>query len=275
MTVDCHTHNFPDALAPRALAAMLGKLEGRLVPVGDGTLSSQLRDMDRCGVDLNVVCPVATRPGQFQTIFDRARAVRDGREGAAAAERLVQLCSVHPADPEFASHLAAVAAEGFRGVKLHPRYQGFALDDPRHFPYFEAVRDAGLFVIAHCGYDPGFVGGPPACEPPQIAALLSAVPGLKFVAAHLGGSCAEPAHAVDRLLPFPNCWLDTAVINLAENTDEARRIVREWPADRLVFGTDYFWRDPAEIAAWVRSNRPDAGDLELMFCGNARRLLGL
>jgi predicted TIM-barrel fold metal-dependent hydrolase len=49
----------------------------------------------------------------------------------------------------------------------------------------------------------------------------------------------------------------------------------EWPADRIVFGTDYFWRDAKKLADWVRRFRPDPADLRMIFGGNAQKLLGL
>ena len=54
---------------------------------------------------------------------------------------------------------------------------------------------------------------------------------------------------------------------------QARRIVREWPADRMVFGTDYFWRDEARLMAWVKALRPDPAAQKLIFSENAQRLL--
>ncbi len=274
-TIDFHTHNFPDALAPRALAAMCQKLEGRLEPFGDGTVARQLSDMDASGVGMAVVCPVATKPSQFEVILDRAKAVRDGELGEEAARRLVQLCSVHPADPDFASHVSQVAAAGFRGVKVHPFYQGFRLDDPAVFPYFRAVRDAGLFVVSHCGIDLGFMDAPMSCGPAQVAALLRAVPGLVFVAAHLGGSGGNPPRATDELLEFGTCLIDTALVNVCDEDRECRRVMSEWPAERVLFATDYFWRDERRIAEWVRQCRPDPAEREMIFSGNARRLLGL
>lgn len=272
--IDFHTHNFPDALAPRAVECMVEKINRALIPVGDGTLAAQLRDMDRAGVSKAVVCPVATKPTQFQAIFDRAKAVRDGDFGNDAASRLVQLCSVHPEDRDYAAHLKEVAAAGFKGIKLHPFYQGFRLDDPEVFPYFSALRDAGLFVVVHCGLDLGFVDVPMSCGPAQVAALLRAVPGLTFIAAHLGGCGGNPPHATDELLEFPGCYLDTAVICCCDDDPESQRIMAEWPAERLIFASDYFWRDETHIANWVRRFRPDRTDLAKIFSGNARRLLG-
>lgn len=273
--IDFHTHNFPDALAPRAVAVMIDKLEGRMMPVGDGTLATQLADMDRAGVSMSVVCPIATKPTQFQVILDRAKAMRDGEFGEEAARRLVQLCSVHPADRDYAAHLKEIADAGFKGIKIHPYYQGFRLDDPRVVPFFKAVRDAGLFVISHCGLDLGFTESPMTCGPREIAALLRAVPGLVFVAGHLGGCGGNPAHATDELLEFPECHIDTAVLGGCDDDSEMNRVMSEWPSERIVFGTDYFWRDETALAEWVRRQRPDPEDQKAIFRDNAMRLLGL
>ena len=250
MVIDFHSHNFPKKLAPRALAVMLEKLEGLnmegkggIVPVGDGTIDTQLADMDRSGVDLCVNCPVCTYPENYGAILQRARAVRDGVEGAAAAGRLVQLASIHPTDPLFAIRLKEIKAAGIPGIKLHPNYQSIRLDDPALVPFFTA--------------------------------LLKAVPGLKFVAGHLGGEAGQPPHATDVLLPFPNCWIDTAVMYDHDDNAEAQRIVREWPADRMVFGTDYFWRDEARLLAWVKALRTDPAEQELILHANAEKLLNL
>lgn len=279
MIIDFHTHNFPDSLAARAVEVMCGKLaaggHGDFRPVGDATVATQLRDMDRAGVDLSVNCPVCTLPGNFDAIFRRALALRGGACGAAVAERNVQLGSVHPADPDFREHVRLLKENGFPGVKIHPNYMGVRLDDPALVPFFSELRDAGLFVLSHTGYDPGFPGTPDAAGPDQIAALLAAVPGLKFVAAHLGGECRCPAHATDVLLPFETCWIDTAAMYWRDDEPETRRICAEWPADRMVFGTDYFWRDEAHLAEWVRSLRPDPAERELIFHANAAKLLGL
>ncbi len=283
MVIDFHTHNFPEKLAERALAVMCEKLVpiveklglGSLRPVGDGRIATELKDMDRCGVDLCVNCPVCTYPENFDAIFRRALAVRAGVEGDTAATRLVQLGSIHPLDPDFRSHIQMLKENGIPGIKLHPNYQGFDLSDPRLVPFFTALRDAGFFVLSHTGFDPGYVDAPAVANPEQIATLLTAVPGLKFVAGHLGGECGNPDHATDLLLPFENCWIDTAVMYFRDDAPEAQRVAREWPADRMVFGTDYFWRDPAHLINWVKNLRPDSDDQEKIFHLNAERLLGL
>lgn len=275
MVVDFHTHNFPDALAARAIASMTERLQGRAVPVGDGTVACQLSAMSAAGVDVAVVCPIATRPQQFEPILARSRAVADGAEGDEAARRLVFLASVHPQDPDAAARVREIASAGIRGVVFHPYFQGFRLDDPSVAPLFAAVRDAGLFAICHCGGDTGFLEAPMLCGPCEIAALLDAVPGLAFVACHLGGVNRNPAGSVDRLLPYETCFIDTARLVEDDANPEADRVCRTFPADRVLFGTDYFWREQAPLKDWVASCRPDPADREKVFHLNACRLLGL
>ena len=282
MIIDFHTHNFPDALAARAIAAMVENLRHEFTPFGDGTLACQLAAARADGIDRCVMCPVATKPAQADVILRTACAIRDGDLGEEAARVIIPLASVCPSDADYRVRLKAIADAGIPGIKLHPYYQGFRLDDPRVFPYFAALRDAGLFVVVHCGLDLGFADEPLSCGPVQIAALLRAVPDLTFIAAHLGGSgrCTSlyphsPApHATDLLLEFPNCYFDTAVVCCCDDDPESQRVMAEWPAERLLFATDYFWRDVTHIASWVRRFRPNPADLEKIFSGNARRLLG-
>jgi predicted TIM-barrel fold metal-dependent hydrolase len=113
------------------------------------------------------------------------------------------------------------------------------------------------------------------CGPAQIAALMRAVPGLVFIAGHLGGCGGNPPHATDELLEFPGCYIDSAVISVCDDDPESQRVMAEWPADRIVFGTDYFWRDAKKLADWVRRYRPDPADQRRIFSDNAKELLGL
>ncbi len=276
MVIDFHTHNFPDSIAPRAIATMVEMLQHKFIPFGDGTLACQLADAKANGIDRCVMCPIATKPSQADVILRTALEIRDGARGEEAARTIVPLASVHPADPSFAAHLKAIADAGIPGIKLHPYYQGFRLDDPSVFPFFEAVRDLGLVVISHCGYDHGFRGVPMSCGPKEIAALLSAVPGLgpRFVAAHLGGREGNPPGATDLLLGT-GCLIDTACLEMLQDDPDAIRVMETWPADRIVFGTDYPWNRQGRLVDWVKAHRPSQAEQDAIFHANAERLLGL
>ena len=275
MIIDFHTHNFPDALAPRAIASMVENLRHEFVPFGDGTLACQLAAAKADGIDRCVMCPIATKPAQADVILRTALEIRDGARGEEAARVIIPLASVHPADPEYRRHLEAIVDADIRGIKLHPHYQGFRLDDPSVIPFFAAVRDLGLVVIVHCGFDHGFPDDLVSCGPAVISALLASVPGLgpRFVAAHLGGHLGSPPGATDRLLET-GCLIDTACLEILQDEPEPIRIMETWPTERIVFGTDYPWNRQRRLVEWVRAHRPTA-DLEAIFHLNAERLLAL
>ena len=276
MIIDFHTHNFPDPIAPRAIATMVEMLQHKFIPFGDGTLGCQLADAHAGGIDRCVMCPIATKPSQAEVILRTALEIRDGARGEDAARTIIPLASVHPADPDFWAHLKAIADAGIPGIKLHPYYQGFRLDDPAVFPFFAAVRDLGLAVISHCGYDHGFRGVPMSCGPAEIATLLAAVSGLgpRFVAAHLGGREGNPPGATDRLLAT-GCLIDTACLEMLQDDPDAIRVIETWPADRIVFGTDYPWNRQRRLVEWVKAHRADEAEREKIFHLNAERILGL
>ncbi len=271
MIIDVHSHHFPDHIAARAIAGLVARTQDRLQPAGDGTLGNQLDHMEHDGVDKAVLCQIATKPTQFEVLLKNARAIRAGRMGARAQQMIIPFLSIHPADRDYKKHLEQVAAEGFKGIKVHPYYQNFSLSDPRAFPIFEVVASLGLVVECHCGYDIGYPGRYDACGPNDIATLLEHVPNLKFIAAHLGGCAGHPAHATDKLRDL-GCYIDTSVLAQKFHHDEEMRLLATWPTERLLFATDFPWVSYAEAIQWVKSVRAQA-DWEAVLGGNASRLL--
>lgn len=175
MMIDFHAHAFPDALAERAMPML--EQEGNVKAVLDGKVSSLLRSMDEAGVHASVVASIATRPHQFDSILKWSAEI--------VSDRIIPFPSVHPGDPEAVAHLRLIHEQGFKGVKLHPYYQEFDLDEERLRPLYAALQECGLVLLCHTGFDLAF----PRirkCDPVRIGRVREAFPGLKFVAAHLG-----------------------------------------------------------------------------------------
>lgn len=158
MIIDFHTHAFEDSLAAKAIPFL--EEEGNIKAFHDGRISSLLADMDRAGIDRAVVCPIATKPTHFEGIRRWARAVR------AAHPRIEMFLSIHPDDPEALAHADEAASEGFKGLKFHPYYQKFVLDDERLFPLYERIAARGLIAVFHTGYDMAY---PPTRLPTPCA----------------------------------------------------------------------------------------------------------
>ena len=273
MIIDFHAHAFPDAVAPRAMAGLIRATRGTLTSIGDGTFTNFLDQMEHDGVDMACVLQIATKPTQFDVLLRTARAIRSGEMGERARRMLVPFMSVHPEDPRLMEHLDEVAEAGIRGIKLHPYYQNFRLDDPKVWPMFRRIAELGLVVECHAGYDVGYPDRFDACGPKEIAALLRNVKGLAFVAAHLGGCAGYAPHATDELLDL-GAYVDTSALFCNWYRDEEMRLVDSWPTERILFATDFPWTVYAEAIRWVKEFR-DERDWEAVFSGNARRLLGI
>ena len=273
MIIDFHSHDFPDAIAAKAMAKMCRQTEGTLWPSGDGTMTNHLDSMEKAGVDKAVLCQIATRPNQWEFILRRSAAIMSGELGERARRMLIPFGSVHPLDPDAPAHIEEFAKAGIKGIKFHPYYQDFRLADPAMLPVFRRIADLGLIVECHSGGDVSWKDLRGYCGPEEIAKLVDAVPSLRFVAAHLGGCFRYPSHATDVLLDR-GVYIDTSALAFRWHYDEEIRLLRSWPTDRILFATDFPWVDYGEAIAHVRSVR-DRADQPALFSGNALRLLGL
>ena len=273
MIVDVHSHDFAQSVAIRAMEGMCRGLEGRLEPSGDGTLAGHLDALDLAGVDKAVMCPIATKPSQFDVILRRSVAILSGEAGERAQRKIVPFASIHPLDPDWSRHLDAIAAAGIKGVKVHPYYQDFSLADPSVWPMFRKIAELGLVVQCHAGRDLGYVDRTDACGPEEIATLLRNVKGLAFIAAHLGGCSGYAPHSVDELIDL-GAYVDTSALVQNHHKDEEMRILRTCPTERLLFATDWPWTHYPEELAWVKAVRAPE-DWDAVLGGNAQRLLAI
>lgn len=260
--VDIHTHVWPDALAPAAVPTLQEAGDG-LVARYDGTIGGLLGAMDRSGVDVSVIQPVATKPAQVATINDWA--------AARSSERIVPFGAMHPDLEDPATEIARMAAMGLRGFKLHPEHQSFAPDDPRMDAVYAAAVEHGMIVFFHAGADVihETVNGTPA----SFAAAIDAWPGMTAVLAHLGGF--REWHGVARHLAGRDVWLDTAYTLGHLPDDELVALVRAHGPERVLFGSDGPWTDAGAEMARLRALPFTPGEIAGILGGNAERLLGL
>jgi predicted TIM-barrel fold metal-dependent hydrolase len=262
MIIDVHTHVFPDQIAKRAVE----KLEpnSRCKAFGPATVDDLRSSMRKSGVDRSVIASIATKPGQSDGILEWSLGLLRGVD-----RMLIPLGSVHP-DEDYVSALTKVKTAGLKGVKLHPFFQGFRPDDERMIRYFSLCRDLGLVVLVHAGNDIGFPASDIA-SPVRFARLIDAVPGLKLVAAHLGGWLEWDA--VLTHLSGKDIWLDTAYVRGYVPDSLAMDIFREF-SGRLLFGSDYPWSDPSDDIRFVETFVRSPEEKAAVLGGTWERLAG-
>lgn len=259
--IDFHTHAFPDALAERAMAQLQAETD-KVTAFLDGKLSSLLASMDANHVQKSVLCSIATRPSQFEPIFKWSRQIQ--------SERIIPLASVHPDDPAGAEHIHQIAAAGLAGIKMHPYYQDFDIDDAKLDPIYEAVQEEGLLLTMHTGFDFAFEWVDKA-GPKRISDVLAKFPNLKLVTTHLGGW--QQWDDVEKLLIGKPIYMETSFSVQYLHHDQIRRMILAHPSDYILFGTDSPWTDQTvEIEAFAKLGLPDNLQ-ERVFYKNALKLL--
>ena len=264
MIIDFHTHCFPDPLAPRAVRALAEK-SGIMFPPGDGTVTSLKSSMDACGVDVSVVLGIATNPHQQRKVNDFAISLLGDK-------RLVPFGSVHPDSPDALQELERLAAAGIKGIKFHPEYQSFFVDEKRMLPIYEKAAELGLITVFHAGLDLGY--RPPFhCTPLRLRNALPAFSGAPVAAAHWGG--VDEVYNTLRYLCGTDIYLDTSYSYGAVSPLIAADIISAHSADRVLMGTDFPWMNADMSLAFLDCCGINAEQKEKITGGNARRLLGL
>ena len=229
MIIDFHTHAFPDAIAQKTISFLADK--ARLNPYCDGTVEGLRKSSANAGIDYSVVLPIATKSGQEETINRFAADINN-------TDRIMSFGSIHPDTENYKAVLDGIKASGLKGIKLHPDYQDFYVDDERTYPMIEYAAKLGLIIVYHAGMDLGF-RGPIKNTPVRAKKMIKAIGYDKIVMAHLG------AHALYGDVMECLCGLDvyfdiSFYMGKAEDTI-LKEIIYSHGADRILFGTDSPW----------------------------------
>lgn len=231
--VDFHTHAFPDFLAPRAIPLLEEK--GGIKAKLDGKISSLLKSMDEAGIEISVVCSIATRPEQFTSILEWSKDIR--------SPRIIPLPSFHPQDKEVKEKIEIIKKEGFKGIKLHPYYQDFYVDEEHMFPIYEKIEEEGLLLVLHTGFDFAFPRERRA-DPEKILKVCKKFPSLKLITTHLGGW--EDWEEVACHLLGKEIYMETSFSLKYLGREKVKEFLLKHPSDYLLFGTDSPWSDQKE-----------------------------
>ncbi len=270
MIIDFHTHIFPHKIAPRALSHLQGFI--RTEPCTEGTMESLLASMKMAGVDISVVLPVVTDPHQFDSILRFAVQTNELFRDT-AGPRLLSFAGIHPDSADYKEQLRLIVREGFKGIKLHPIYQGVCFDDIRCMRLIEEASSLGLIVLTHAGYDP-MDALHDYCTPDMILHMMKEVAPRKLVLAHMGGNLNH-AEVLKKLCGLP-LYLDTAYSISHLSLAALSKLIRAHGVDRVLFASDSPWSDQADDVEHFQA-LPDFTDKEKnMICyENAAALLGL
>ncbi len=262
MIIDFHVHCFIDELAPRALATLSG-LSG-LQPKTDGTVSGIKESMKKANINKSVVLSIATKPQQASKITQWASMIQ--------SDSIIAFGSIHPDSDNWKNELSEICASGVKGIKFHPEYQEFFIDDPRMYPIYERAAELGLIMIFHAGADVGFQP-PYHCMPDRMRHMVRDFKGAKIVAAHMGGY--DRWNEVEEYLVGEDLYFDTSFSMPRLKEDQFIRMVKNHGFKKVLFGTDSPWGDQTEDLELLNKVKLPPEEMSAILGGNAANLLGL
>lgn len=243
--IDFHTHVYPEAIARKAADNVRAFYDGIGNDAIDGRVQTLLERGKEAGITNFVLLPVATKP-------DRTRHINEFiiRE-ANAQPCFTGFGTVHAAMENLMEEVDFIQSSGLCGIKIHPDYQTFAIDDPRMFPVYEQIQGK-LPIVFHMGdlrYD--------YSHPARLRKILDLFPNLQVVAAHFGGY--QMREVAKDVLTDTNCLFDTSSSLMFMDSGVAESYIRHYGAERFVYGTDYpMWDPMVEVERFLSLGLTDA-----------------
>lgn len=263
MVIDFHTHAFPQKIAEKAMK-VLRRNAGNIDPYTNGTVESLEAYMARSGVDCCVLLNIATNARQQRSVNDFSIAVN--------REPVISFGSVFPGAPDALEELERLKAAGVKGIKLHPDYQKFFVDDPAVFPIYRKTAELGMITVFHSGVDIEYFE-PVHCTPERLRRVLPEFGDAPVVAAHMGGYLCW--YDVEKYLVGQNVYLDTAFSYGRMPREHARRIMLNHGVEKVLLGSDLPWSGTHHEIQFIRSLELTPEQEAAVLGGNAERLLGL
>ena len=261
MLIDFHTHCFPQKIAQKAIDK-LSFVSGGLEYHTDGTVEGLKQSMQKNGVDISVVLNIATNATQQKNVNDFAASINNEKD-------IFAFGSVFPDAEDALYELERIKAMGLKGVKLHPDYQGFYVDDPKLKPIYKKISELNLITVFHAGFDYGFAP-PYKATPERLKAAISCFDS-PVVAAHWGGlNCNQE---VLDLLAGENVYFDISFGYSMLPRYYAEKILEKHGADKILFGTDTPWHTPKMEMKLLNNLEIPTSELEKICSGNAKKLL--
>ncbi len=261
-TIDAHCHIYPEKIAAKAIAGT-DKFYGA-ASVGSGTVSDLISRGTAAGVDHFIVQSVATTPKQVASINNFIAA-----EVAANPDKLTGLGTLHPDSEDIKADVEQIISLGLKGVKLHPDIQDFKVDDSRCLKIYEICEEKQLPILFHTGdnrYDNS--------NPNRLLPILDTYKNLTVIGAHFGGwSIWEDA--AEQYKNCKNFYVDCSSSFSYIDKETAKRIIRTYGAEKIMFATDYPMWSPKSELEYFLSLGLDEQEIMSILNINAKKLFGV
>jgi predicted TIM-barrel fold metal-dependent hydrolase len=203
------------------------------------------------------------------------------RDTTSVNERLVQACSeydelvpigsINPALPGWEKDVELCAGKHkMPGIRIHPNYHGYKLDDPRCIRLVQQATSAGRFVQIAAKLEDSRTQHPLV----QVAAVdLTALPKLvdKCSNAKLQILNDRPnVRVLDQLAKADGVFFDVSCV---DGTVGIPKLLRSFSSDRVLFGSHAPFLIPEAALIRVNESNLNADQLQSLMWANAQKLV--
>lgn len=152
---------------------------------------------------------------------------------------------------------------GLSGLVFHTTFEGFGVDSPVFASILKALGDRPALVLIHSTPDG-------RANPTAIAAVACRFPHIQFLLGHPVFTEDQQRQCVEAGQANANIYLDVAYQADPATTEF---FVGEVGAERVLYGSDAPYFEPARVIASIEAAKITEADREKIFWRNAERLI--
>ena len=260
--IDAHAHIYPEKIAEKATLA-IGSFYDIKMEMPDGTAKRLIEDGKKANISRYLVHSVATTAHQVRSINEFIKKELDEHP------EFIGFITLHQdlTEEEVNNEVIWALDNGFKGVKLHPDFQKFYIDDINAEKFYRAVGDK-LPILFHTGDDRYEYS-----KPERLVKMAKKYPKVNFIGAHFGGyRCWDNANLYKGL---KNVYFDTSSSLMFISTKKAKEIIDLLGVDRFFFGTDFpMWDAKKELERFYKIPLTEE-ERKLILADNLKKLLNL
>lgn len=258
--IDAHAHIYPAKIAEKATEA-IGEFYDIKMAMPAGIPEKLLETGKKAGISRFVVHSCATKAAQVRSINEFIKKEMDEHE------EFIGFMTLHQdlTEEQTVEEVDWCVKNGFKGVKLHPDFQKFYIDDENAEKIYRAVSNK-LPILFHTGdnrYE--------YSKPYRLAKVAAKFKYVNFIGAHFGGyRCWDE---LDCYKGLDNVYFDTSSSLPFISAEKAESLIRKFGVEKFFFGTDFpMWDATEELQRFYGINLNDR-EREKILAENFKSLI--
>lgn len=261
--INTHCHIYPNKIASKAVES-IGQFYDLPMAL-DGTVEGLVKDGEKIGTVHYLVHSVATAPKQVKSINEFIFGEIKDRP-----DLFTGFGTLRPNSDDIEGDVDYLFNLGLKGIKLHPDFQQFALNEKKSFKIAEVADKYNLPMLIHCGdYRYNY------SNPNELKELLESFPNLIIIGAHFAGWSVWEEATKELAGKYENLYVDLSSSLYGISSETANELIHAYGVDKVLFGTDFPMWDSVSEMEYFNKIKLNAEEKNKILYENAAKLLNL